>query len=47
MVSSITVNGAVLAYEISGPEDAPLMITLHGGRGMGKKSKLYINRNEV
>ncbi|KAF4446402.1 hypothetical protein FALBO_17081, partial [Fusarium albosuccineum] len=36
MVSFVTVNGATLAYEISGPEDGPLMITLHGGRGMGK-----------
>lgn len=36
MVEFITANGAQLAYELSGPEDAPLMITLHGGRGMGK-----------
>jgi poly(3-hydroxybutyrate) depolymerase len=35
MVEFITVNGAQLAYELSGPKDAPLMITLHGGRGMG------------
>lgn len=36
MVEFITANGAQLAYELSGPKDAPLMITLHGGRGMGK-----------
>lgn len=35
MVEFITVNGAQLAYELSGPKDALLMITLHGGRGMG------------
>ncbi|KAJ4244183.1 hypothetical protein NW762_014564 [Fusarium torreyae] len=35
MVEFITLNGAQLAYELSGPKDAPLMITLHGGRGMG------------
>lgn len=35
MVEDITVNGASLAYEITGPASAPLMITLHGGRGMG------------
>lgn len=35
MVEYITVNGASLAYEITGPASAPLMITLHGGRGMG------------
>ncbi|KAI1038064.1 hypothetical protein LB503_012017 [Fusarium chuoi] len=34
MVEFITANGAQLAYELSGPKDAPLMITLHGGRGM-------------
>lgn len=38
MVQFITVNGAKLAYELSGPKDAPLVITLHGGRGMGKVS---------
>jgi hypothetical protein len=36
MVEIITVNGAELAYELSGPENAQLIITLHGGRGMGK-----------
>jgi hypothetical protein len=30
------INGAKLAYRITGPEDGVLMITLHGGRGMGK-----------
>ena len=36
MVNYVNINGARLAYQISGPEDAPLFITLHGGRGMGK-----------
>ncbi|KAF3398842.1 Proline iminopeptidase [Talaromyces pinophilus] len=35
MVEFLTVNGATLAYAITGPTSAPLMITLHGGRGMG------------
>jgi poly(3-hydroxybutyrate) depolymerase len=35
MAEFITVNGATLAYAITGPTSAPLMITLHGGRGMG------------
>ncbi|CAI0646371.1 unnamed protein product [Colletotrichum noveboracense] len=35
MVDFIDINGARLAYRVAGPEDAPLMITLHGGRGMG------------
>ncbi|KAK2758403.1 proline iminopeptidase [Colletotrichum kahawae] len=35
MVDFVDINGARLAYRIAGPEDAPLMITLHGGRGMG------------
>ncbi|PYH85588.1 alpha/beta-hydrolase, partial [Aspergillus uvarum CBS 121591] len=35
MVEHITVNGADLAYRLVGPKDAPLIITLHGGRGFG------------
>ncbi|OLN81968.1 Proline iminopeptidase 4 [Colletotrichum chlorophyti] len=35
MVDFVDINGARLAYRIAGPENAPLMITLHGGRGMG------------
>ncbi|KAH6894677.1 Alpha/Beta hydrolase protein, partial [Thelonectria olida] len=35
MAKYVSVNGAELAYEESGQDDAPLMITLHGGRGMG------------
>ncbi|KAF6812584.1 proline iminopeptidase [Colletotrichum musicola] len=35
MVEFVNINGAKLAYRLAGPEDAPLMITLHGGRGMG------------
>ncbi|KAK2012025.1 alpha/beta-hydrolase [Colletotrichum eremochloae] len=35
MVDFVDINGARLAYRIAGPEHAPLMITLHGGRGMG------------
>ncbi|KAI1064483.1 hypothetical protein LB506_007974 [Fusarium annulatum] len=42
MVEFITANGAQLAYELSGPEDAPLMITLHGGRGMGPTTKYTV-----
>ncbi|PYI36922.1 alpha/beta-hydrolase [Aspergillus indologenus CBS 114.80] len=35
MVEYITVNDADLAYRLVGPKDAPLIITLHGGRGFG------------
>ncbi|KAI8235809.1 Proline iminopeptidase [Colletotrichum sp. SAR 10_86] len=35
MVDFVDINGARLAYRVAGPENAPLMITLHGGRGMG------------
>lgn len=38
MVEFVEINGAQLAYRICGPEDAPLIITLHGGRGMGQSS---------
>lgn len=31
----IDINGARLAYRIEGPDDAPILITLHGGRGFG------------
>lgn len=31
----LDVNGAKLAYRIAGPDNAPLLITLHGGRGQG------------
>ncbi|RXK37936.1 hypothetical protein M231_04825 [Tremella mesenterica] len=31
----IDINGATLAYRIVGPKEAPLIITLHGGRGLG------------
>ncbi|KAK8086062.1 hypothetical protein PG994_001036 [Apiospora phragmitis] len=34
-VQFVEINGARLAYRIAGPADAPLFITLHGGRGMG------------
>lgn len=36
MVEFVEINGASLAYAIAGPQDGPLIITLHGGRGMGK-----------
>jgi poly(3-hydroxybutyrate) depolymerase len=36
MVEHVLINGASLAYRLIGPEDAPLIITLHGGRGFGK-----------
>ncbi|KAL1864489.1 hypothetical protein VTK73DRAFT_5860 [Phialemonium thermophilum] len=35
MVDYVEVNGALIAYRITGPKDAPLFITLHGGRGFG------------
>ncbi|KAI0596939.1 Alpha/Beta hydrolase protein [Biscogniauxia sp. FL1348] len=35
MVGFVEINGARLAYQICGPEGAPLIITLHGGRGFG------------
>ncbi|PLB46620.1 alpha/beta-hydrolase [Aspergillus steynii IBT 23096] len=35
MVDFISINGAQLAYRLIGPSDAPLIITLHGGRGFG------------
>ena len=54
MVQFVAINGAHLAYRIQGPDDAPLMITLHGGRGMGElphpcvktpaEEMLYANR---
>ncbi|KAI9739553.1 MAG: hypothetical protein M1834_006269 [Cirrosporium novae-zelandiae] len=31
----VTINGAQLHYRIVGPQDTPLIITLHGGRGFG------------
>ncbi|KAH8881066.1 alpha/beta-hydrolase [Thozetella sp. PMI_491] len=37
MVEYVDINGAKLAYRIAGPEEAPLIITLHGGRGMGSR----------
>ncbi|KAI3393174.1 hypothetical protein diail_4662 [Diaporthe ilicicola] len=37
MVEFVNINGARLAYRVAGPEDAPLMITLHGGRGFDFK----------
>ncbi|CAI7630356.1 unnamed protein product [Penicillium glandicola] len=35
MVEYVSINGAQLAYRLIGPADAPLIITLHGGRGFG------------
>ncbi|KAJ5939459.1 Alpha/beta hydrolase fold-1 [Penicillium verhagenii] len=35
MVEYASINGAQLAYRLAGPENAPLIITLHGGRGFG------------
>jgi poly(3-hydroxybutyrate) depolymerase len=32
----VEINGARLAYRLAGPVDAPLFITLHGGRGFGR-----------
>lgn len=36
MVEYIDINNARLAYRLKGPPNAPLIITLHGGRGFGK-----------
>ncbi|PYH87474.1 alpha/beta-hydrolase [Aspergillus ellipticus CBS 707.79] len=35
MAFFIAINNAQLAYRLQGPPDAPLIITLHGGRGFG------------
>ncbi|RAQ71325.1 alpha/beta hydrolase [Aspergillus flavus] len=35
MVEFVTMNGAQLAYRLAGPANAPLIVTLHGGRGFG------------
>ncbi|KAI1343702.1 Alpha/Beta hydrolase protein [Xylariaceae sp. FL0016] len=35
MVEHVEINGAQLAYRLIGPDRAPLLITLHGGRGFG------------
>ncbi|KGO71164.1 hypothetical protein PITC_096510 [Penicillium italicum] len=35
MVEFVSINGAQLAYRLIGPANAPLIITLHGGRGFG------------
>ena len=44
MVEFILINGANLAYNVIGPVDAPLFITLHGGRGFGMGSRhLFIH----
>lgn len=34
-MTSIQVNGATLTYEADGPAGAPLVVLLHGGRGIG------------
>ncbi|KAH8714748.1 Alpha/Beta hydrolase protein [Ilyonectria robusta] len=39
MTQFVMINGANLAYEICGPDGGLLMITLHGGRGMGDHRK--------
>ncbi|KAH7139484.1 Alpha/Beta hydrolase protein [Dendryphion nanum] len=41
MVQFVTINEAELAYTLSGPADAPLVITLHGGRGFGDHKSDY------
>ncbi|KAH8896163.1 alpha/beta-hydrolase [Thozetella sp. PMI_491] len=35
MTEFVDINGAKLAYRLCGPTGAPLIITLHGGRGFG------------
>ncbi|KAH8596799.1 Alpha/Beta hydrolase protein [Bisporella sp. PMI_857] len=34
-LESMSINGAEIKYRLIGPENAPLIITLHGGRGFG------------
>ncbi|KAI9162657.1 Proline iminopeptidase [Paramyrothecium foliicola] len=49
MVDFIDINGARLAYRLTGPDQAPLMITLHGGRGFGDHKsdfKVYSQLND-
>ncbi|CDM28863.1 hypothetical protein DTO013E5_1323 [Penicillium roqueforti] len=41
MVEYVSINGAQLAYRLIGPADAPLIITLHGGRGFGDHKSDY------
>jgi proline iminopeptidase len=36
MVEFVDINGAHLAYRLVGPNNGPLFITLHGGRGFGE-----------
>ncbi|KAH6672304.1 Alpha/Beta hydrolase protein [Halenospora varia] len=38
MVDFVDINGASLAYRLVGPAQAPLFVTLHGGRGFGDHS---------
>lgn len=40
----VTINKATLAYRLAGPDNAPLIITLHGGRGFGGLSKQWTAR---
>ncbi|KAJ9145514.1 Alpha beta hydrolase fold protein [Pleurostoma richardsiae] len=47
MVDYVGINGARLAYRISGPKDAPLFITLHGGRGMGNHKSDFRTYNPL
>jgi proline iminopeptidase len=35
-----TVNGVRLYYELSGPADAPALVALHGGPGVGDSRDL-------
>lgn len=46
MVDFVDINGASLAYRLVGPAQAPLFVTLHGGRGFGKSNEyLRIEKN--
>lgn len=44
MVERVSINGAQLAYRLVGPENAPLIITLHGGRGFGEFPGLFFGK---
>ena len=50
MVEFVEINGASLAYKLVGHAEAPLFITLHGGRGFGERpmtsSRVFLLKND-
>lgn len=47
MTDFVNINNAKLAYRLCGPDSAPLIITLHGGRGMGTGNVQNILRHAL